>query len=1073
MKLIQGSGGGGKGSGGGSFSVKEAKDSLQSISSVQIIDLISEGEIGGLLNGAHSIFLDGTPLIDSDGNSNFKSVSYDSRNGTQSQTAIPGFPSAETEIQVGVLVTAATPVVRSISGLADAINVRIGIPQLTVTDSSSGELKAGEVSFKIEVNTNGGGWVQVDNDTINGKCVSKYQLTYRIPVTSGASIQVRVSRVTPDSASSLIVDKIYWDSYGQVIDDKLRYPNSALMALRVDASNFSSVPVRSYEIKGLKIKVPSNYDPESRAYTGIWDGTFQVAWSNNSAWVMYDLATNSRYGAGIPESQVDKWAFYKAAQYCDELVDDGFGAKSPRFTTNCYFQTRDEAFNLLKDLANRFRGIFYFQGGLLSISQDAPQDPTHLFTRSNVVDGKFSYQSTPKSSRYTACLVTWNDPSNDYKPAVEYVYDDDAIAEYGYLEKEITALGCTNQAEAHRIGKWEIYISQYETEMVMFKLGIEGANVKLGDIIKVQDPMKSGNRMGGRIKTATLGSVTIDDDIVLNFATDQYKLYVSLPDGTVGTPTVTSQVGRVLYFANLAQVPHDQGCWLLESTNVKPLTFRIVSIGVENNSYAIAALSHDDGKYSYIENDVSLQPRQVTSLSITPDIPTDLAITENLYESNGGVKNKVTFSWESKAKAATYAVFYKKNGGNSVSLGEVTANEIEIFDLDETSYEFSVYSVSSIGIRSLKAAITYEIQGKKTAPENVQNFSLIPLGSYGLLTWDRSVSLDVLNGGRVWIRFSPDPVGTASWKNAVDIAAALPGSATSAQIPMVTGTIMAKFVDSTGNTSPAETVIYTNIPAALKVNVVDTVNETAVGYTGLKTNMAYLEQYGGLCLTGSQNVDSITDFDSVASLDFSGGVAPSGSYEFSRIVDLGGVYTSKTTLAIQAQAVDVTDKIDNRTELLDSWTDFDGSNIDTVNAKVYMAITEDDPNGVSPNWSSWRPFFVGEVRARGFKFKLVATSDFQNHSIIIKTLSVTIDMPERTELGSNISSNVGGTAIVFAKPFKGLSTIGITARNLASGDRWAITADSVTGFTIQFFDSTGTPISRNFDYVAIGYGLSL
>lgn len=1070
MKLIRGSGGGGKDGGGRSFSVKEQKDSLQSISSVQILDLVSEGEIGGLVDGPYSVFLDGTPLLDSDGNPNFKGVVVESRNGTQDQTAIPGFPSSESEVSVGVVVSSATPVVRSILGLADAINVRIGIPQLTVTDTTTGELKGGEVAFKIEVNTNGGGWVQVDNDTIIGKCVSKYQLTYKILVTYGASIQVRVTRITPDSVSSSIVDKIYWDSYGQVIDSKLRHPNSAIIGLRVDASNFSSIPVRSYEIKGIKIKIPSNYDPSSRIYTGIWDGTFQVAWSNNSAWVLYDLVTNSRYGAGIPENQVDKWAFYKAGRYCDGLVDNGFGQKHPRFTTNCYFQTRDEAFNLIKDLANRFRAISYFSGGLFSVSQDAPQDPAHLFTRSNVLGGRFSYQSTPNSARYSVCLVTWNDPSNEYKPAIEYVVDEEAVAEIGYVQKEITALGCTDQAEAHRIGRWEIFVSQKETQMVMFKLAAEGTNVKIGQLIKVQDPMKAGVRLSGRVKTATINSVTIDDDIVLNLTTDSYTLFVMLPDGTVGERIVSSQAGRVLSFADLAQVPHDHSVWMLQSNSVAPQTFRIVSISEDKNQYSVAALSHNESKYDYIENNIALETRQITTLTLTPEIPTGLLITETFYDSGGTVKNKATFSWESKAKSASYLVFYKKAAGNTVFLGEVTTNEIEILDLDEAIYEFSVYSVSSLGFKSGKASISHEILGKKTAPENVQNFSLMPLGKYGLLTWDKSVSLDVLNGGSVWIRISPLGAGVASWQNAYDIADALPGSATQAQISLISGTIMAKFVDSSGNSSQDATAIFTNIPAAQKINVVDTLAESAGGFTGAKTNMAYLEQFSGLCLTGSELIDSEPDFDAIASVDFAGGVAAFGTYEFSRIVDLGAVYTSQLSLAMETQAVDVTDKIDQRLNDVDSYSDFDGSNLDTVNAKAYMATTDDDPSG-SPTWGPWRPFVAGEFRARGYKFKVEATSEKLNHSIIIKSLSVTIDMEDRNEPGRNIVSSAGGPiSITFDKPFWALSTIGITAKNMAVGDRYAITGDSASGFSIQFFDNVGAGISRTFDYLAVGYG---
>lgn len=1069
MNLIRGSGGGGKGGGGASFSMKEESDSLQSISYAQVLDVVSEGEIGGLVDGLHSVFLDGTPVVDSDGNLNFKGVFIESRNGTQIQTAIPGFPSAENEVSIGVEVEQATPVVRSIANFADAINVRIGIPQLTVTDTSNGELKGGSVQFAIEVNTNGGGWVQKANDTIIGKCVSKYQKSYRIELGVG-SHQVRVRRITADSVSSAVVNKIFWDSYGQVVDSKLKYPNTALMGVRVDASNFSSIPTRAYEIKGIKIKVPSNYDPESRVYTGIWDGTFIVAWSNNPAWVFYDLATNTRYGAAIPESQVDKWGLYTVAKYCDQLVDDGFGNKTPRFTTNCYFQSREEAFNLLRDLSNRFRGMFYFQGGLLSVSQDAPTDPAFLFNRSNVIDGRFTYQGTAKANRYTVVLVTWNDPENQYRPTVEYVSDDDAVAKYGVIQKEITALGCTNRAEAHRLGKWEIYVSQYETETVTFKIAAEGAKLRLGHIIKVQDPVRAGSRLGGRVKTGALGSIIVDADLTLDLVNESYTVLVTLPSGVVESRIVTGYSAReISWGTNLSEVPHNYATWILASNSIEPQTFRVVSITETENGYNVMALSHRTEKYDYIESNLSLENRNITSISIVPDIPTGLKVTENLYESGGEIRNKATFSWEAKARAAGYQVFYKTESGNTVSTGTVASNEVEILNLDEAVYEFTVYAVSALGVRSAKASIQYEILGKKIAPENVQDFSLMPLSDYAQLTWKKTTSLDVLIGGRIRIRHTPDIASLAEWKNAVDVAL-LPGNATQAQVPLLSGTYMAKFIDSTGNVSESETLIYTNIPEARKVNVVATLNENPT-FNGSKVNMLYSDQYGGLVLTGTQNIDDVADFDSLDTIDFSGGVSAMGSYEFENKVDVGGLYSCKVTLNLKVEAFDVYDKIDSREGLIDTWGDIDGNNLETVNAQAFMATTEDDPANLSAVWTEWKPFFVGEYKARGFKFKIEATSEVENHSIVVKELSVVVDMPDRSESSNNINSlGSGFLTISYEKAFKAVPALMITAKSLSAGERPVITNETTNGFDIKFVDSGGANVVRSFDYVSIGYG---
>jgi predicted phage tail protein len=1066
---ISGSGGGGKGGGGSARAAQEDPNTLQSIAYAQVLDLISEGEIGGLVDGLKSVYLDETPILNADGTSNFSGVVADSRNGTQHQSFISGFASVQNEIAVGVEVRASAPVVRQIAGSGvNAVIVKISIPQLTYQDPSTGDLKGSRVTYAIEVNANGSGWVQQANDTIIGKCVSKYEKSYRIELSGDAPFQVRVRRVTADSTQTNLVDKTYWSSYTEVIDAKLAYPNSAIVALQVDAKHFSSIPTRGYDCLGIKVQVPSNYNVYAREYFGIWDGTFKVSWTDNPAWIFYDLVTNTRYGLGnsIDPSSVDKWTLYQIAQYCDELVPDGFGGTEPRFSCNLYLQTRAEAYQVIQDLASVFRSIVYWSSGLLTISQDSPADAAHLFTPSNVIDGEFSYQGTSKKNRYSVALVTWNDPDDFYRQKVEYVEDHDAIARYGVVQSEVVAIGCTSRGQAHRFGKWVLYSSQNETETVTFKTGLEAAPVRPGQIIKVQDPMRAGLRMGGRVHSATTNSITVDQDLSIDPTGGAFSISVMLPDGSVQERIIATVSGRTVTFMDLPGTPHSQSVWMISSNQLQSQTFRVVGVTEESGVYQITALAHDPSKYAFIESGINLAERTISDLSITPAAPSGLAVTETLYSVNGEVRVKATFSWASVVSAATYISQYRGSSGNLITIDQGSAHEVEILNIEPDTYEFFVTAVSALGKESQKSTISYRIIGKAYPPADVTGFSLIPMEGSAYLSWDRSPDLDVQIGGAVRIRYSPD-VG-ATWKDSVDIAN-LAGSSTRAQIPLMNGTYLAKFIDSSGNSSINAAVITTsNLEEAMR-NVVATLTESP-GFSGVKSSMIVMPFYGGLVLDSLLRIDDVTvNIDTLSAFDFLGGVSSSGVYNFSSPVDLGGVYTSNITAFIRAAAVDVADTIDMRGNV-DAWLDCDGEFIDDVNAEIQVQTTEDDPASPSAVWSDWKRFFVGQYKARGLKFRVVASSGSDNHNIIVIDLAVSIDMPDRTVHISGVSSSTSGSNVVFEKPFAASPAIGVTAHNMSSGDYYVISGKTKAGFTITFYDKTNTPISRTFDVIAKGYG---
>lgn len=513
MKPIIGAGGKGGGSGG----INEGPNTLRSIAYAKFVDLIAEGEVEGLVNGLQSIYYNQVPLQNADSSYNFKGVQVTFLPGTQGQAPIKGFEEVANEFAVGVKVFQGTPIVRTLSE-ADLTLARVTLsfPSLYAVNSD-GSITGTAVEFKIERQSNGAGYVGVIHQTINGKTNSKYQMQYDVPLTGDPPWDIRVTRITADNTSTTLSNDLYWDTYDTVINASLSYPNSAIIATSIDSSQFNTIPTRAYHLKLLRIQVPTNYDPVARTYSGTWDGTFKIAWSNNPAWCYYDLLTNSRYGLGryIPANSVDKWALYTIGRYCDELVDDGKGGTEPRFTCNVYLQTLQEAYTLLQQMTSVFRGMAFWAGGAITTVQDSPSDPIYQYTAANVIDGKFSYAGASSKARHTVALVTWNNPNNFYAQDVQYVEDKDGIAKYGVISTQVVAIGCTSQGQAERVGRWLLYSERLESEVVTFSTGLEGAVGRPGHVVQVMDPLRAGKRFGGRLISSRRLSVGLPTDMTL------------------------------------------------------------------------------------------------------------------------------------------------------------------------------------------------------------------------------------------------------------------------------------------------------------------------------------------------------------------------------------------------------------------------------------------------------------------------------------------------------------------------------------------------------------------------------
>jgi predicted phage tail protein len=727
MRNIIGYGGGGKGGGGGSAPT-ESPDSLHSIAFARVLDLVSEGEIAGLVNGLRSIYLDGTPLTNDDGTFNFQNVSVDYRLGTQDQDYIPGFPAVESESAVGVELTNAAPWSRSVTNTQlSAVRVRLSVPALSKANTSTGDIGGYRVEYAIDVATDGGSFEQVLASAFDGKTTTKYERSERVnlpPAVNGWTVRVR--RLTPNANSSTVADTTLVESFTEIIDAKLRYPNSAVVGIQIDARQFNNIPTRSYHMRGRVIRVPSNYDPESRAYIGIWDGTFKVAWTNNPAWVFYDLVLHPRYGLGdrVNAAMVDKWSLYQIGQYCDQLVPDGKGGQEPRFTCNCYLQSRADAYKVLQDLASIFRGMAYWASGNVMAVADMPADPVYTFTAANVVDGRFIYAGSPRKSRYTVALVSWNDPDDFYRAKVEYVPDDEGIARYGVQESEISAFGCTSQGQAQRAGQWILLTSRLETETVSFQVGLDAALVAPGSIIRVADPSRAGRRIGGRVRSADGRTVVLDkaDQVAAGDT-----LTVILPSGVAQTRSVFGVVGdSVTVSDDWTEDIQPQAVWAVESSELKTQLFRVLSVTeADGLTCQITALKHEPGKFGAIDNGTRIDSRPISVIppSVQPP-PANVGFSTYWVIEQGIASTAMVIQWDAAQKAIAYEVDWRRDNGEWVRAGRTGSLNIEVRGIYAGTYVARVRAINALDVASIPAYSPETVlEGKTSPPPVVSSFT--------------------------------------------------------------------------------------------------------------------------------------------------------------------------------------------------------------------------------------------------------------------------------------------------------------------------------------------------------------
>ena len=1093
-----GGGGGGKGGGGGggaSRTPTEADDSLQSVQYGSVLDLLSEGEIQGIEGGNKGIYLEGTPIQDAAGNDNFTGYTVVTRNGTQAQSYISQQIGTESEKPVNVEVVNATPVVRTITDSdVDRVRVTVQVPSLQIIEDD-GDIVGHSVEVRIQVQYNAGGYNTVVTDTISGKTSNRYQRDYMVPLSGAFPVDIKVIRVSADESSTKRQNQTYWFSYTEIIDEKLRYPNSALAYLRFDSRQFDSIPNRKYLVRGIKIQLPSNATVDTTTYlgrvtyAGIWDGTFGAAqWCSDPAWCLYDLLTNTRYGASIPASSLDKYDFFAISQYCNALIDDGKGGLEPRFSCNLLINSRDEVYNVIQEMTSLFRGIAYYGAGSLVLQQDKPTDSQYLLGPSNVVDGLFVYSGTSQKARHTTATVAWQSYDTQGEVEYEYVEDADAVAKYGIINKDIKALGCYSQGQAHRAGKWALLSEQNLTETVTFSVSIDsGIILRPGMVIDVADPLKAGTRRSGRISSATTTSITVDSNSDLSVGlSNNPTISVLMPTGLVETKTISSISGTTITInSSFSEAPNANSIWLIQTTDIQSQQYRVLNVAeAEDGIYGVTALEYNSSIYSAIETGNKLTARDISNLTDPPDAVSSIDGTEYLYQDGQNVFSGFTLSWISpKQRVTEFRVKYRIDNDNWTQVN-TTSPSIKITNTRAGTLYIQIQAYNYINRGSAISTAQFGLQGKTAVPGNVQNLTFEAINNNsGRLRWTETVDLDVKVGGKIHIRHSNLTDGTATWSNSVDLIPAKSGSSTEAIIPLVEGEVLVKFEDDGGRQSTTETSIIIDLPDTIAPLTIQTRREDqdAPPFQGPRTDVFYSDEFDALTLDGATSFDLVVDVDAMVNFDVIGNVLASGNYAFANTLDLGNTFAVDLSRYFVTRGYFPSDLIDSRANTIDDWSDFDGGITDKVNAKLLFRSTNDNPAG-SPTWGSYQEFVNGTFRGRAFQFRADLSSAAIDQNILVDELGYSASFQRRTENSDTaISSGAAPYAVTFTNAFftgtaslggvnTRLPSIGITAQNMASGDFFEVSSVSSTGFTVVFKNSSGTAISRNFNWSAVGYG---
>ncbi|CAH3502802.1 Chromosome partition protein Smc [Klebsiella pneumoniae] len=693
-----------KGGGSKQRTPTEQPDDLQSVAKAKILLALGEGEFAGGLTGK-DIYLDGTPLENADGSQNFSGVSWEFRPGTQAQTYIQGIPGTENEISVGTEVSSKTAWTHTFTNTQlSAVRVRLKWPSL-MKQEDDGDVVGNTVKYAIDLQTDGGAWQTVLETAVTGKTTSGYERSHRIDLPqAGSTWTLRLRKISPDANSVKVGDVMTLQSYTEVIDAKLRYPNTALLYIEFDSSQFNgSIPQISCEPRGRVIRVPDNYNPETREYTGVWTGGFKWAWTDNPAWIYYDIVIADRFGLGnrLSSANISKWTLYQIAQYCDQLVPDGRGGDGmePRYTCNVYVQERNDAYTVLRDFAAIFRGMTCWNGEQIVVQADMPRDVDFTYTRANII-GKPRYSSSSSQVRYTNALVSWSDPDNAYADAMEPAFIPELVSRYSFNQLEMTAIGCTRQSEAHRKGLWGI-LTNNKDRMVEIDVGLDGRIPQPGYIIALADELLAGRVNGGRISAVNGRVITLDRDVD---AKPGDRLQLNLPSGISQSRTIQAVNGRrqITVTTAYSETPERECVWAIESDDLFLQQYRVT--GVKENSDAtltITGVAHDPDKFPRIDTGAIIDQRPVSVLPAgNQSPPDDIVITSRSVVNQGISVETMQVNWSAVSGAIAYEAQWRRNDGNWINVPRSSTTSFEVSGIYAGRYLVRVRAINAAEISS-------------------------------------------------------------------------------------------------------------------------------------------------------------------------------------------------------------------------------------------------------------------------------------------------------------------------------------------------------------------------------------
>ena len=1102
IKIIKGSGGGPK----PPPPPYRAPDTLHSRAFATVQDLISEGEIEGFASASKEglvkgttayenaslkdVFLDDTPILNSNATSsnpdssdfNFTDVTFKSKFGTSNQTAMSGIPAeSRSPTGVSVVVTTSNPVTRQVTNTdVDAVIVTLTWPQIQVAEDD-GDIVGDTVAYKIQVQYNSGGFNDIISSSVSGRTADAYARDHRINITGDFPVDIRVVRVTADSTTDNRVNAFQFTSLQEVIDNNSSYPNSAYVALRLDSKQFNRIPTRKYRIRGIKVRIPgagasNSGTPTVDNETGriiypsgyIFNGVMGAAtYTNCPSMCLLDLLTNTRYGLGnhITDSNLDLFSFVAASKFANEEVDDGTGsgAKEARFSCNVNIQSPKEAFAAINELAGVMRCMPIWSAGGITISQDKPTTASYLFNLANVGEGGFNYSGSSLKTRHTVISVSYfNMDSKEVD--FEVVEDDTAISKFGAIVKQVKAFACTSRNQAARLGRAILFAEQNESETITFSTSLDsGIVVRPGSVIEVNDPVRAGARRGGRIVAASTTSITIDAVTETNIPAlgDNPTISVILSDGTVETKSITDINGAVLTVNAFSSAPNTNSPYVISSTTLQTQLFRVIQVEEQDEvNYVITALTYVEGKYNFIENGVALPTRNISLLNAPVPSPSNLTVTEKTIVINNIARSKLIIDWQPVQGVTQYLVNYKFENNNYVSQ-IVFSSDFELLDTKKGEYTIEVFSYNlSLQLSTNFTTTTFIAKGKTALPEDVSDLTIEPINEqFVRLKFKQAVAIDVLHGGRVYVRHTNQIGGSASFQSAQDIVEAVAGNSTDVICAALPGTYLLKFQDDGGR--------FSVNPASVSLSIVDILDSIVVKndredtdstpFNGTKSNVVFDSNLGGLKLT-----------DPTAN--------NSGTYDFVETLDLGGIFSLTLKRHFQGVGFYVGDQFDNRTDLIDTWTDFDGTVANDANAKIAVRTSTD-----MSSYSSFNDFANGTFKGRGFQFRITLNTADVAQNMSLQQAGYIASMPSRTEQSSVIASGAGAKAVTFTAPFfVGTSALGnlnnflpsvnISPQNMTTGDYFELSSISGTGFTVHFKNSIDDSIDRNFTYSAVGFG---